>query len=217
MKPMLFNTEMTQALLSGKKTATRRVVEPQPLERAENPHKINSGNWYFDIPDRTFGGVEASVGPYRPPCHPGDILYVRETWALHPCNDRLPPSIPCKKTAAGRDCYIYKADATNGKTPCGVYPSPHLWRPSIHMPKEAARIFLRVKDVRVERLQEITDDGILTEGITSKKSEWLQIDFADLWNSTVSDADFLRYGWEANPWVWVIEFERVTKEEAEQA
>ena len=143
MKPILFSIDMVQAILEGRKTVTRRVVKPQPKDGYLPTWR---GNW-----DSVVGTKSAWV--VKPPCQPGDILYVRETFAVHSCNDRLPPSIPCKKTAAGRDCYIYFADGANGETPCGVWPSPHKWRPSIHMPREAARIFLRVTGVRVERLQ----------------------------------------------------------------
>ncbi len=245
MKPILFNTEMVRAILDGRKTVTRRVVK-EP--------------WYVDDEEVCrFSGMAMHRGcdythgmPYFDrPYHPGDILYVRETWAVHPCNDRLPPSIPCKKTETGKDCYIYRADAMNGKTPCGVYPEPHCWRPSIHMPKEAARIFLRVTDVRVERLQ----DSFFKPGVTTLACQEEGIDigdqcrecienygspccidendgdderececgilddvraeFADLWDSTIKPADRALYGWEANPWVWGIKFERITKEEAE--
>ena len=94
------------------------------------------------------------------------------------------------------------------------------WKPSIHMPKEAARIWLKVTDVRVERLQEITPDVIKNEGIILDPKECvgkfdytseLYFLFQRLWNSTIKKPDFDRYGWDANPWVWVIEFERCEK------
>ena len=107
------------------------------------------------------------------------------------------------------------------------------WRPSIHMPREAARIFLRVTDVQVERLQNITELDILEkEGIevgfpqprptymslayaeTRLKPEVRKV-FANLWDGTIKPADCTLYGWAANPWVWVIEFERISREEAE--
>lgn len=149
MKPILFNTEMVRAILDNRKTVTRRVVKPQPTEQEENPQKVTSGNWYFDIPDRHFGGVRAGVGPYRPPYKPGDILYVRETWAY-------PSGIEIKNGAAPQ-MYLYKADV--------FQPAAwDKWRPSIHMPRKAARIFLRVTDVRAERLQDITPEQIDAEG-----------------------------------------------------
>ena len=82
------------------------------------------------------------------------------------------------------------------------------WHPSIHMPREAARIFLRVTDVRVERVQDIDDDGVVAEGLN------IGDPFDELWDSTIKPADRALYGWDANPWVWVIEFERITREEA---
>ncbi len=82
------------------------------------------------------------------------------------------------------------------------------WRPNENMPHEAARIFLRVTDVRVERVQDIDDDGVVAEGLN------IGDPFDELWNSTIKPADRDLYGWDANPWVWVIEFERISREEA---
>lgn len=127
------------------------------------------------------------------PYEPGDILYVRETWAH--------PSLTEIGFGADPKMYLYKAD--------GVQPAAwDKWHPSIHMPKEAARIFLRVKDVRVERLQHIDDDGVVAEGLK------IGDPFDELWDSTIKPADRALYGWAANPWVWVIEFERISREEA---
>lgn len=81
------------------------------------------------------------------------------------------------------------------------------WRPSIHMPKEAARIWLKVTDVKVERLQDVDDDRIVSEGLE------IGCDFENIWNATIKKSDLLHYGWDANPWVWVIEFERCKKTE----
>ena len=108
-----------------------------------------------------------------------------------------------------------------------------VWRPSIHMPREAARIFLRATDVRVERLQEITAEGALDEGTDVKfpepKPSYISLaytemrlkpaarqSFSELWDSTIKPKDRTAYGWAANPWVWVIEFERISKEEAQK-
>ena len=131
----------------------------------------------------------AACVPYRP----GDILYVRETW-----------------TQDG-DVYRYKA---------GFYDQNRKWRPSIHMPREAARIFLRVTDVRVERLQEITDEQAILEGFEAYHSdsgyyEPATLGFVETWDSTIKLANRAIYGWEANPWVWVIEFERCEKSEGD--
>lgn len=97
------------------------------------------------------------------------------------------------------------------------------WRPSIHMPKEAARLFIQVTGVRVERLQDISDDGAKAEGANyrngkpvgfEEKCRRSAIDrFTEIWNSTIKSADLPIYSWDANPWVWVIEFERISKPE----
>lgn len=88
------------------------------------------------------------------------------------------------------------------------------WHPSIHMPKEAARIFLRVTNVRVERLRDMTDDDAEAEGCFDYTSTALG--FPDVWDSTIKKSDLDCYGWNANPWVWGIEFERCDKPESEE-
>lgn len=197
MKPILFNTEMVCAILGGRKTVTRRVIKPQPAGRIGHSfdrYKLwhyPSDTAYLYLGDdwRVPEGLtnEERNRHWTPPYHAGDILYVRETWA----------DIP--ETAPGN--YHYKASATDAEL-AWFKANKWKWRPSIHMPREAARIYLRVTDVRVERLQEITDEDIVAEG--------LQIGcyFDDLWDSTIKPADRERYGWAADPWVWVIEFER---------
>lgn len=132
-----------------------------------------------------------------PPYRPGDILYVRETWDFRPDN---------------KLGYIYRADY--------VGPYEIKWRPSIHMPKEAARLFLRVTGVQVERLQDIDGKGVFFEGIDNgmsnpamgKRWENMQrMAFQALWDSTIKPANRALYGWDANPWVWRIKFERCEK------
>ena len=189
MKPILFNTEEVRALLDGRKTVTRRVVKPQPNGTFDQ----HWGGFYQD------NEWVLLKQPYRP----GDILYVRETWAES--SDWYEDNYPG---------YEYKADYPNS--------DGWGWRPSIHMPREAARIFLRVTDVRVERLQDVDGRGILAEGVDNgssnpsmgKRFENMQrMAFENLWDSTIKPADRERYGWAANPWVWVIEFERCDKPE----
>lgn len=189
MKPILFNTEMVRAILEGRKTVTRRVVKSGHLRVLDSPyHKEHP-----DVPDKTLLGKLC-----LPPYQPGDTLWVRETWA---------------KSMAGT--FMYQADDKAIMV--------ERWRPSIHMPREAARLFLRVTGVRVERLKDIDGHGILKEGIDNGKSNpamgtrWENMQsmaFAELWNSTLKPADLPLYGWAANPWVWVIEFERISKDEA---
>ena len=191
MKPMLMNSEMVKAILAGRKTVTRRLIKPQPKDKLEFIVAGDTkyiGKWF----DRKNGGY------WIPPCCCGDVLYVRETFYKD-----------SKR-------YIYKADYLDNEV---FYQNGQeiiiKWQPSIHMPKEAARIFLRVTGVRVERLQDITTDDIwYKEGIPFGLCIAPYDGFARLWNSTVKKADIDKYGWDANPWVFVIEFERISKEEA---
>ena len=183
-KPILFNTEMVRAILDGRKSCTRRIVKHDVEAILNSPyHKKHP-----EVEDKQIISKLCF-----PPYQPGDILYVRETW---------------KKAPNGY--YYYEdwqrndiADVTK-------------WKPSIHMPKEAARIWLKVTDVRVERLQEITIDGIRNEGISSMAVHAGDMEIAlkewkNLWNSTIKKSDLDRYGWDANPYVWVISFERCAK------
>lgn len=196
-KPILFNTEMVRAILDGRKTCTRRVIElPENMDGVPVGKSGDSSNPLgFMYP----GGIK------RPPYQPGDILYVRETWCALPVNEA--------GHMRGHSIYYYRADGDlrpegwRGK-----------WRPSIHMPKEAARIWLKVTNVRVERLQEITIDGIRNEGISSMAVHAGDMEIAlkewkNLWNSTIKKTDLDSYGWEANPYVFVIEFIRIDKPE----
>lgn len=193
-KGILFNTEMVRAILDGRKTCTRRIVNPQ---------------------------ITAHYGAQciKPPYQPGDILYVRETWERFECwncegDERGNCPKEPKKSVLDKTCgcYMYRAtDEISGDAK---------WHPSIHMPKEAARIWLKVTDVRVERLQEITADDIRNEGLSSAAVHCGDMEIAlkeweDLWNSTIKKSDLGRYDWNASPWVWVIEFERCEKMQEE--
>ena len=184
MKPILFNMEMVKALLEGRKTVTRRVVKPQPPPGVQRLYAGNSPDLWRSPGTDVWIKIRA---PYRP----GDILWVRETWA-HPSEDEI---------AGGTDgaIFLYRADVPS------VPYAWDCWRPSIHMPKEAARIFLRVTGIRVERLQEIDDDDVVEESLE------IGCYFEELWDRTIKPADRARYGWEANPWVWVIAFERIDR------
>lgn len=198
---------MVRAILDGRKTCTRRVLK-QPFE--VHP------NGYITKPR----GNER-LCPYIPPYQPGDRLYVRETFAWCPCwycgLDAIPDACKnqviydSKKKEHG--CYMYRASCEDNE-----YPSDDTWHPSIHMPKEAARIWLKVTNVRVEQLQDITGQGVLKEGLNSHvhpNASYFDMNqlemFENLWNSTIKKSDLDRYGWDANPWVWVIEFERCEK------
>lgn len=206
MKPILFNTEMVQAILEGRKTVTRRVIKPQPEGdgTAPEPLKTRPGYWNAWGDDLV----------YKQPYKIGDVLYVRETWQFIPCIDcglndhgacRSAPMIYEDKEAISEGCFVYKED----------YPEPEriCWHPSIHMPKQAARIFLRVTGVRPERLREMVLGDVLMEGITETDTyEGTWDRWHETWDSTLKPSDRPIYGWEANPWVWVVGFERVSKE-----
>lgn len=198
MKPILFNTNMVRAILDGRKTVTRRAVK----YTTHDIYKLACANglWYqtYDPNNPPKLLLEWYVKNISKPIYkPGDILYVRETWDNEPVT-------PGGHFRPGGVWY-YKADGDlRPEAWCGN------WRPSIHMPKDAARIFLRVTNVRVERLQDITDDDISAEGLE------IGCYFDELWNGTIKPADRDKYGWAANPWVWVIDFERISKEEALQ-
>ena len=220
MKPILFNTDMVRAILDGRKTVTRRVVKPQPNSKlAYACMGYKHGTWgypdknawkYWDDESykRTDGIAQEELEHrWTPPCHTGDILYVRETFF----------------TYKGR--YYYKADGNHEKLDELVGASFFKWRPSIHMPKEEARLFLRVTDVRVERLQDITEEQAKAEGANWKNGKNVGVvekmrrsaieRFAEIWDATIKSADLDTYGWAANPWVWAIEFKRISKEGAE--
>ena len=227
-KPILFNTDMVRAILDGRKTVTRRCVKPKSK---------NAYGFYVltNKSDGSFAGVydydedeNAFDKPQKQPAYKGDILYVRETWSWCPCWDCgqdtpegcIDPyakrTFNHKKGAWG--CIGYKASFAENEQPPGY----ETWKPAIHMPKEAARIFLRVTDVRVERLQDMRYADCLAEGVRLNPIHEMDLSgapliarekFAGVWDSTVKKSDIDQYGWAANPWVWVIEFERVEVQE----
>ena len=201
MKPILFSTPMVQAILKGRKTMTRRVMKPQPVGEIKNRDYYE---FYGTKTARIFTDTQGLCAKYAL----DDILWVRETWYQHYDGS-----------------FAYRASSeleTKG------------WRPSIFMPREACRIFLRVTDVRAERLQDITPEDVQREGLEAELpseeakarypegsdemigvhnwcKEYSQFIFRNLWNSINSKRGF---GWDANPWVWVISFERCEKPEA---
>lgn len=216
MKPILFNTEMVKAILDGRKTVTRRTIK----RKYDNTHikwkEDKYGKRLIEIQDdiegethgrREDGTTWRKLRWYReiePPYRVGDVLYVRETWC------RGADIWNCKKTSPE---FFYKADGIQEQySEAKEYLPQPKWRPSIHMPKEAARLFLRVTNVRAERLQEITEKGAQDEDAnpaTNNSGIAHRALFIDIWNSTVSAKDADLYGWGANPWVWVVEFKRI--------
>ncbi|WP_243126514.1 ASCH domain-containing protein [Clostridium sp. HBUAS56010] len=204
-KPILFNTDMVRAILDGRKTVTRRKIDVD----ISNQFDIEVDGTVICYIDQATGDSHNHINLCR--YHPGDILYVRETWHEY-----------VKRVGKGGDCYLaefygYKASVKNSEdanTP---------WKPSIHMPKEAARIWIKVTDVRVEKLQDITEEQAIKEGCCTfqdktgngKFNDIIEFDltardaFAELWNSTLKKDS--NCTWAHNPWVWVIEFERCEK------
>lgn len=211
-KPILFNTEMVRAILNGRKSCTRRI------NKDANDYVVPDMDFY-DSDKRTYAvhnyadkehTDKLSIAERTCPICPSDILYVRESYS---------------ELSFG---YVYKADGENIDHLGNVIK----WHPSIHMPKEAARIWLKVTNVRVERLKDMTDNDALKEGAEGVRCDhaglgaygctdcmntgWLEpplLEFMGIWNSTIKKFDLDRYGWTANPWVWVIEFERCEKPE----
>lgn len=189
-KPILFNTEMVKAILEGRKTVTRRIIKRDLLLCCD-----------FDT-DGTICGCQDKDGDWYEiedfaPYKIGDILYVRETWRY-------------SKFHGDEQGYMYRASCDENWD--------GFWKPSLHMPKEAARIWLKVTNVRVERLQDITPKQAGEEGViweTDNSGIYRRMRFKKLWDSTIKKQDLDKYGWDANPYVWVIEFERIEEGEPE--
>lgn len=222
-KPILFNTEMVKAILEGRKTCTRRIIknkyENADIDWFENKYGKRLVYIQNDVPaprKNTNGTTTHSLvamEEIKKPYQIGDILYVRETWCDVKKDFRKDDDMDLG------DCkYIFKVDDNGGKHPLIEY-HVERWRPSIHMPRVAARIFLKVISIRAERIQDITEEDAINEGaekayyssIYSSKpkhgeKEDNYIDgFHELWNECYRWPQT----WEGNPWVWRIEFERV--------
>jgi hypothetical protein len=202
MKPIIFSTLMVQAILDGRKTQTRRVIKPQPAKEATQFERfIETVDCGLEA---RFGSKNSSaVCDRKPQYKPGDILWVRETFCEVPYEHN---HVPIKGGHITIPKYAYKADSERDYT--------GIWKPSIHMPREAARIFLRVKTVRVERLQDITEEDAIAEGMSKTLVDGVVFistkgNFHVFWDSLNIKRG---YGWDTNPWVWVIEFERINKE-----
>lgn len=216
-KPILFSTEMVQAILAGRKMQTRRVVNPQPIKfRTEFPIPVSDAikdNKALIKKGYALLGTSGPLSGYtygKSKYQPGDILWVRETF------------IDVGEKADqyfGGVRFHYKANQDF----VGCWP----WKPSIFMPKEAARIFLKVTNVRVERLQDISEEDAIAEGVLYERGVayphcgWFDFEiklpvlsnpknaFKSLWQSINGK----KHPWDSNPWVWVYEFERIEKPE----
>jgi len=209
-RPILFSAEMVRAILDGRKTQTRRVMKVQPWPDATievgpyHPHRIDrhgesqpgpvTFGAIWDHQDIVNGGDAGLPCPYG---KPGDYLWVRETWA---------PLADCVVL----NCAYYRLDHEEARSSGSRVDVK--WRPSIYMPRWASRITLRITDIRVERLQDISEEDAKAEGV--KPLDYAahhvaagcgaRIAFEQIWTTINGPA-----AWEANPWVWAISFERV--------
>lgn len=194
-RPILFSGPMVRAILEGRKTQTRRIVNPQPKNRRggrwmycyESMNKKLEGSFYYSWPDKKNGNCFSERGPesqitYRCPYgQVGDRLWVREAWAVHPETGSL----------------LYRADDDA--------PENTRWKPSIHMPRKHSRILLEITSIRVERLQTISWEDALAEGTDSDPATTNAVgSFAKYWNY-INGAE----AWDMNPWVWVVGFKKV--------
>ncbi len=207
-RPILFSGPMVRAILDGRKTQTRRAMKPQPRF---NPHQ-GDGCWYPEKTKRELSyaneghfrrGVARDFSPYG---KPGDRLWVRETWLPHYRHWTT-------ESGDTRENLDIQYDADGTFRNIRDYEVPTNWsvpdrpgrQPSIFMPRWASRLTLEITGVRVERLQEISGKDCVAEG--SPSGQWAPpiMYFKELWNGINAARGF---GWDANPWVWVIEFRR---------
>lgn len=223
-KPVLFNTEMVKSILEGRKIETRRIVKNVPVSTC--------GTYSFETievdPDITTTkrnlDYETLIGTYalfehsdyeefstyiKSAYNVGDILWVRETWKILNFLEKL--SMQFEYAADGKISEIIDISSSRVEGLLKFFKKSG-WIPSLFMPREAARIFLKVTSVRVERLRDITDAGAKNEGTAYPQGldNWVSA-FIRLWNSTIKKTDIDINGWDADPWVWVYEFERCEK------
>ncbi|EMM8839770.1 hypothetical protein RZM86_002949 [Pseudomonas aeruginosa] len=219
-RPILFSGPMVRAIIEGRKTVTRRVMKYQPHEDAS----VTVGNYNVTVVDRhgeqqpgpeAFGAwwSDGERGCICPHGQPGDRLWVREAWAADAQVDAIAP----RDLSQGEPIW-YPADLSVRQTGCSMI-SKGRGRPSIHMPRWASRILLEITAVRVERLQDISEEQAQAEGVKGEQCDHARQACADIgcWGDTAKGAfGFLweslngEGSWAANPWVWVVEFKRVT-------
>lgn len=211
---ILFSAPMVRALLDGRKTVTRRAVKHQPdvsvsdaIPKRNFPHGPTTADWYWRPQHGHLNGVPSQGWDF--PCpygQPGDRLWVREAWAADAQLDAVAP-----RDLSRGEPILYPADGVTRTSGCSMI-SQGRGRPSIHMPRWASRILLEITDVRVERLQNISEEQSEAEGVGLLRAapdfdETLTAKqlYEILWDHINGDG-----AWDANPWVWVVEFKRVT-------
>jgi hypothetical protein len=204
-RPILFKGEMVRAINEGRKTQTRRVVHHPPFEATDKGIDIE---W-------AVGNLKCPYGV------PGDRLWVRETWG---CPSADHPCVADGRKPRPGDRLVYRANPADDYQWGAGLPSQgsFCWRPSIFMPRWASRILLEITDVRVQRVQEISEEDAIAEGVAGPfdvgyKAYRLPGDskpryscavaaYAVLWDSINAPRG---YSWESNPWVWAITFRRI--------
>lgn len=215
-KPIIFNTEMVKAILIDEKLSTRRPV------KGLNPSWLWSGHIMSSTDSKIVGcanWVKTKGAPMyydnfykKPPYEIGDIIYIRETWKRFKKAQGQGSSFHVEEFTA------YRADKDNPNHKKSSEWYDGKWKPSIHMPKKYARLFLKVTNVRVERVQDITEEDAKREGVLRIGSDtawkdylrngirlkYAKDSFMSLWDSIYSN-------WDENPWVWVIDFKVVNR------
>jgi len=202
-RPILFSAPMVRAILEGRKTQTRRIIK-MPKEVVNHPewlmhNLVFMGKAHFNTGRAPARGPMMDWDVVCPYGKPGDRLWVRETFQpIYPQD----PLYNCGKPI----CYDYAATYRHGDRLGDAIGEKKKWNPSIHMPRWASRITLEVTGVRVERLRDISGSDAVAEGVRSRLPDngVAVAEYRDLWQS-INGAG----SWEANPWVWVIEFEVV--------
>ena len=210
---ILFSAPMVRALLDGRKTVTRRAVKQQPdvpvcdaIPKRNFPHGRPTADWYWRPQHGHLNGVPSQGWDFRCPYgQPGDRLWVREAWAADAQLDAVAP-----RDLSQGEPILYPADGVTRTSGCSMI-SQGRGRPSIHMPRWASRILLEITDVRVERLQDVSEEQSEAEGVDFLRAapdfdETLTAKqlYEILWDH-INGAG----AWDANPWVWVVEFKRV--------
>lgn len=214
-RPILFSAPMVRAILDGRKRQTRRVVKPQPKPGLSPGHmwrREDKSGFTFCCHDGDFERCEEAQRIACPYGQPGDQLWCRETWDFRPWTDRTHPNRV--RVAYAADGEQREFDAPSDWDPT-LY-NYERWRPSIHMPRWVSRITLAVESVRVERLQDISEEDARAEGAdpytyatpdNGHLTHPYHRGFARLWDEINGKRADCR--WEDNPWTWVLNFRRV--------